>query len=402
VSATAAVRDRVLVVTEHWGSEVDEAAAATRLLAGALARTSDVEIVRLMASGPERADADESVFRLHDVGLVGARPRTAAIVRAALASHDGGSTVPRGLDRILSEFEGEAPGAATLIAERRPAALLLAGHLQPYDLSVLGERGPDRATRVVFCPMLSDLRRLDDDRVRRLLGLADAIGALHPGEARAIAQAVPERADAIVPIDLALNLNRGATEQGLFGVGWFGRFVVAIRRFPADGPRFARSLTHEMLRSSLQQISVAEVDGTRWRITDADNTVELPVNPTRINLWRLMAHGLATVDLRPPGPFGRESVESMLLGTPVIVPDDSAAMEHVAAAGGGLWYRNPGELLDGVRTVVGDGVLRAQLGEQAQRYATAHHGDMADFVTRTNVLVRGAGANRPDLEHAGS
>jgi glycosyltransferase involved in cell wall biosynthesis len=237
--------------------------------------------------------------------------------------------------------------------------------------------------------MLSDLHRLRDDRVRRLVALADGIGTLHPGEARAVAQVFPERADAIVPIDLALNLNRSATEQGLFGVGWFGRFVVAIRRFPAEGPRFERSVTHEILRSALTDISVAEVDGTRWRITDAENTVELPVNPTRVNLWRLMAHGLATVDLRPPGPFGRESIESMLLGTPVVVPDGSAAMEHVAAASGGLWYRDAGELLDAVRIVVSDEALRRQLGHQGQTYATAHHGDMSDFVARTNNLVRG-------------
>ena len=174
--------------------------------------------------------------------------------------------------------------------------------------------------------------------------------------------------------------------------------MVAIRRFPADGPRFSRSATHEILRSSLPGISVAEVDGTRWRIADAENTVELPVNPTRVNLWRLMAHGLATIDLRPPGPFGREAIESMLLATPVVVPDESAAMEHVAAASGGLWYRDAGELLDAVRIIVGDDGLRHQLGQQGQAYAIAHHGDMADFVTRTDDLLsgrhRGAGNGR--------
>ena len=191
-----------------------------------------------------------------------------------------------------------------------------------------------------------------------------------------------------MPIDLALNLNRGATTQGLFGVGWFGRFVVAIRRFPADGARFSRSVTHEILRSVLPHVSVAEVDGLRWRITDSENTVELPVNPTRVNLWRLMAHALVTVDLRPPGPLGREAIESMMLGTPVVVPDESAAMEHARAASGGLWYRNPGELLDSVSALM-DGRLRYRLSLQGREYATATHGQMEDFVTRMSNLVLG-------------
>ena len=177
------VAGRILVVTEHWGSSEDEAAAVTRLLAGALARTNDVEIVHLVDAVEAHALADESVFRIHRVRLLGAQQATAAIVRAALASHDDGRVIPTALRGVLEDLDGAAPGAAALIEERAPDAVLLAGHRQPYDLSVLGDRVAGRTPRVVFCPMLTDLRRVADERVRRLVELADAIGVLHPGEA---------------------------------------------------------------------------------------------------------------------------------------------------------------------------------------------------------------------------
>jgi len=382
----------VRLVTAHWGGDADEASAVTRLVAGALARAADVEIVHLVAESP-RSTAADSVFSVERVPVEGTRPLAAGVLRAALGTHDGGRSIPESLRGVLEDYEGSSAEAAALVGAGDADALVLAGHHQPYDLGVLGTPGPGRVRRVVFLPMLSDPRRLADRRVARLVEVADVIGTLHPGERRAIAEAFPQRSDAIVAVDLALNLNRGATTQGLFGVGWFGRFVVAIRRFPADGGRFSRSVTHEILRSVLPHVSVAEVDGLRWRITDTDNTVELPVNPTRINLWRLMAHALVTVDLRPPGPLGREAIESMMLGTPVVVPDQSAAMEHAAAAGGGLWYRNAGELLDAVSALM-DGQLRYRMSAQGRDYATATHGRMDDFVSRMTSVVLGEPARR--------
>ena len=384
-------RPKVQLVTEHWGREADEAAAVTRLVAGALARSADVEVVHLLPETSRRETAADSVFLVQRVPVEGARPLAAGVLRAALASFDGGRVVPESLHSVLEDYEGVAAGAEELITTGGADAIVIAGHHQPYDLGVLRGFGSAPARRIVFLPMLSDPRRLTDRPVAQLVELADVIGTLHPGETRAVTAAFPERARAVVPLDLALNLNRGATTQGLFGVGWFGRFVVAIRRFPADGPRFSRSVTHEILRSVLPRVSVAEVDGLRWRITDAENTVELPVNPTRVNLWRLMAHALVTVDLRPPGPLGREAIESMMLGTPVVVPDASAAMEHAAAAAGGLWYRNSGELLRAVSALM-DGQLRYRLAAQGKQYATATHGQMGDFVSRITGLVLGATA----------
>ena len=217
---------------------------------------------------------------------------------------------------------------------------------------------------------------------------ADVVAAIHPGEERRCVQARRFGAGSSA-LDVALPVNRSATTQGLFGVGWFGSYAVLIRRFPADGGRYGRSITHDVLRGALGKLAVAEVDGSKWRISDAENTAELPVNPTRVNLWRLMANGIMTVDVRPPDLFGREAIESMLLGTPVVVPDDSAAKEHVAAANGGVWYRDLGEALD----LRGRAVRRTGpgpgLGRQGRSYAEEHHGNMAGFVDRLGEVIVG-------------
>jgi hypothetical protein len=152
-----------------------------------------------------------------------------------------------------------------------------------------------------------------------------------------------------------------------------------IRRFPASAPRFERAVTHELLRSVLGDIAIAEVDGAKWRVTDFINTAQLPVNPTRVNLWRLMAHAQFTVDLRPPGPFGREALESMLFSSPPIVE----------AANGGLWYRTPGEVLDLASTLIDDNGLLSRLRSDGLHYSVSHHEDMAAFVARTNAMVLG-------------
>jgi hypothetical protein len=162
-----------------------------------------------------------------------------------------------------------------------------------------------------------------------------------------------------------------------------------IRRFPASAPRFERAVTHELLRSVLGDIAIAEVDGSKWRVTDFINTAQLPVNPTRVNLWRLMAHAQFTVDLRPPGPFGREAIESMLFSSPPIVPEGSAAHAHVEAANGGLWYRTPGEVLDLASTLIDDDELLSRLRSNGLRYSVTHHEEMAAFVARTNAVVLG-------------
>jgi len=76
----------------------------------------------------------------------------------------------------------------------------------------------------------------------------------------------------------------------------------------------------------------------------------------------------------------------MRFSTPVVVPAGSAAAAHASAAGGGLAYDSPGELLDAAVALMDDD-YRSRLGEQGRAYVLAHHADMDDFVARMTALV---------------
>lgn len=71
---------------------------------------------------------------------------------------------------------------------------------------------------------------------------------------------------------------------------------------------------------------------------------------TRMDLWRLVAHARATVDLGPGPLFGRECVESVRYGVPVVVPVGSGA-EGLAQAGAALRVDGTAALLDAVEAL---------------------------------------------------
>ena len=370
------LRPRIAIVTRTWGGDGD-APSIARLVAGALATRGDVDVVHLCDIKEVRVTT-ESIFTVHSVPLFDAQPVRSAIVLAAVEEGDGRG-VPASVTNLLDRWEGDAPSTPDVLADIDPTSVLFVGSSQPYDLSRIG------AARSVFIPMTGRSGIPESERFAALVDAADVVASIHPGEQRDLLASFGDRST-IAPLDVALPLNRNATDQGLFGVGWFGRYVVVIRRFPADGGRYAHSVTHDLMRGALGNIAVAEVDGTKWRIADDQNTAELPVNPTRVNLWRLMANAAVTIDLRPPDVFGRETVESMMLGTPVVVPSGSAAMEHAAAASGGVWYDNLGEVLDAARAVCEEPIHTA-LGRQGRAYAESHHGDMDAFVARIAALA---------------
>lgn len=379
-----AKRPTVALVTRHWGGEGEEERAATaRLVAGALSRHAEVEVVHLSPSGDHPAGAlADSVFRVHRLRIKAAQPQRASIARIALTAR--GAPLGAAASALLERLGGQAPGVAERLEAINPRAIVLVGHEQPWDHAAWSASG-----RLTAVPLLGDSHALQLDGFRRLLERCDVVLAAHPGEVRALQGVLgPERAGHVAPLDLAFTINRAAVRHRLFGVRWFGRYVVLLRGFPAGAPRLERTITHEMLRAVLGRVSVAEVDVERWRITDGENTLLLPVNPSRVNLWRLMEHAVATIDVRPGGPLGREAIESMLLGTPVLVPDGTAAMEHARSASGGLWFADLRELV-AATTALLDYPLRNRLAEQGEAYGLAHHGEMAPFVERLAGLVLG-------------
>jgi hypothetical protein len=105
---------------------------------------------------------------------------------------------------------------------------------------------------------------------------------------------------------------------------------------------------------------------------------------TRTDLWRLLAHARVMIDLRPGRIIGRECIEALRFGTPIVVPADSVAAEHTQS-GGGRTYDDVGGLLEAVETL-----LHEPTGEEASRrgleYASFYADPRASVDQMANLL----------------
>ena len=112
------------------------------------------------------------------------------------------------------------------------------------------------------------------------------------------------------------------------------------RAFPTARPQ------RPLARSRLRPPGAWAARRRRGRPTTAGSSptarrsAEVPVKPSRPNLWKLLLAAEVCLDLRPQGIVARETIESLLLGTPVVVPEGTVAAEHAERSNGGLWYRD--------------------------------------------------------------
>ena len=247
--------------------------------------------------------------------------------------------------------------------------------------------------RVVLLPLCGDDAVLSSSAFGAALTPVDAIGAFSGSEFDRIARLLDgEAISHLHRLEIALPVNRLAAGAGMAGLRPFGRYVLVISGFDDDWSS-GRCPPHEYLRHVLGHVSIAEVRRPGWVVTAAEGArFDIPWAATRMNLWRLMAGAAVTVDVRSPGPIGREAIESLCFGTPVVVPDDSVSAEHAQQSNGGLWYRNAGEMVDCVRALLDDESLRAGLGANGAQWAEQRHGDTESFVEAAICLALGTPA----------
>jgi hypothetical protein len=119
---------------------------------------------------------------------------------------------------------------------------------------------------------------------------------------------------------------------------------------------------------------------------------------TRQNdLLRLMAWARLTVDLHPGPLFGRRSLESLLHGTPIVVPADSSAREHAERGSAGLWFDDVGTLL-GCAEALLDPALRTTFATNGQRFAQGRYGSRGAFVAGVAGAVQSAANGRESVQ----
>ena len=118
---------------------------------------------------------------------------------------------------------------------------------------------------------------------------------------------------------------------------------------------------------------------------------------TRMDLWRLLAHASVCIDLGPGPIIARECIESLLFGTPVIVPDQAGPAVLHAQESGGSVFGDPDELLAAVGRMQND-TARSAASDAGRRYSESHFGDPVAVVTRMQAFLS---TNRSIAGHPG-
>ncbi len=110
---------------------------------------------------------------------------------------------------------------------------------------------------------------------------------------------------------------------------------------------------------------------------------------SRMDLWRLIAHAKACIDLAPGRIVARECVEALRFGTPIVVPRGSGPAVAHATFGGGATFGDAQELLDAVAAIrTGDN--RSAFSQLGRNYADANHGDPLKFVRSLRAMLSDA------------
>ncbi|MGH9207811.1 MAG: hypothetical protein ACRD1G_14860, partial [Acidimicrobiales bacterium] len=109
---------------------------------------------------------------------------------------------------------------------------------------------------------------------------------------------------------------------------------------------------------------------------------------SRTDVRRLMAGAVALIDLSHRMILGLDVLESMMLGTPVVVPADGIGRQHAERGDGGLWFTNAQELVECARALL-DPTVRESLAVGGRQYATSEYGSGRDLVGQLSEALLG-------------
>jgi len=322
-----------LFLSKAWKTSGSEVSFVTRAVAGAASRTTPVTVVVPSPAGPTEADG---AFDLFGAGV----------------GHNGSWPAP-----AEAAWPAALPSSTTIVVdEPDQSALALLGHYAPdYTVHSIspsaGDQGPISSLKFVSSATIRD---------------PDFIG-LH------------------VPI------NPLAATHRHNGLGFTGYLLVLSDRVGAPDvvPPTPMVAWLTARFPTLEVVVIEDATAAAWRGRALRGVVSVF---TRTDLWRLLAHARVTIDLAPGRIIARECIESLRFGTPIIVPEHSAAHTH-ADAGGGMTFANVPDLLACVSRLC-DETTRATMSSQGRSYADAHYGDQTSFV---DSVARALGASIPSV-----
>lgn len=387
-----------VVVVPEWDTGT-EAEVATRSLAGVLARHHRVEVLVLSGrGGPPRRDG-----ALQVVDLAARPPDTAtrAVVGEALrdALAAGGlppDRLPEPAATVLGVPAAAAWQAALAhVADRRPDVVVLAGSLGAGALD-LAAALPAGATTAAL-PLAGHGRPLPGDTVALLRSVGTVLASSPTDAARLAAET------GVAPVDVGAHLpaNPYAVREppAMLPAGEYVAVVDAVTAVgdsamahDRGGRRYGPSVaTGAWLQGALAPVPVAAVDGPDIVTWQRGHGQQHTVVTSRSDLWRVLSHARVVVVVDPDPVLARSVLETLLHGTPVVVPAGTLAAGHVAESAGGLVAGDDGEVLAAVRALVDDDGAAAAVGRSGQAWAMARFGDLDAYRRRVEAACGVAG-----------
>jgi hypothetical protein len=368
----------IAVLAAHWESK-SEGGWLGRQVAGALACEAEVHVIT--PDGTAAGHHPDGPFTLHQLatpidtaselrrellieGLSAAGGMPAAVVPAQLAEL---------LDRDLLE---PWDGATKVLADLRPDHVIIVGHKNVGALSALEAAGLDAPMTLVA--LGSDSLSVGFPRFKAMFDRADIILAVTEVERQSIIDGHGSGGKTY-RIGAPLAANPSALSEPNTWVGTTD-YIVVVTNSGAEEDHVETELSR-LIRLSFPDNPVGVCHTDCFRVWHQGRLSQGWAVERYSDMTRLMAWARVTVDLHPGSLFARRCVDSLLYGTPIIVPDDSMAREHAERGRGGLWFSDPAELTWCIEALL-DRPTRNTFGAQGRSYAEDEYGSTDQFITR--------------------
>ena len=371
-------RPVVAVLAEHWESKSEEGWVA-RQVAGALACIADVHIIT--PDGAAMGTSADGIFSIHRMAEPiepSAEIRRDLLVRGLSRGGDCDSgPLPTELSLLLNRgLIDPWRRAPEILAKYRPDLALIVGHKNVGAMSALDRYGTD--VPIAMLALGSDDQSLAFGHFDQLFNRAKTVLAITETERLTIREHHQGVGD-IYRIGAPLAANPSAMSEPNGSVGDTG-YILVLSGVSLDEKRDESGLCR-LLRVQFPDtvVGIAYTDSFRTWFNGRVST-DAPIERSS-DLSRLLAFAHITVDLRPGQLFGRHCIESMLFGTPIVVPRQSRAREHAERGRGGLWFAHAGELVWCVEALL-EPTTHSALSEQGRSFAESEYGSTDEFIAR--------------------
>jgi glycosyltransferase involved in cell wall biosynthesis len=383
-----------VVTATPTASPWSEEAVIVRRVAGALACTAEVDL--LVAGGrPVPGEREAAVHVVRFASEEVPRQHRDAYLRAAFGladfqqppvcacaetlMRDLAAQVPLVLQRRLADLACPSPeGLREHLRRERYDVVVVAG----YAAAPLIEDAP--CGRLVLVPLAREEPSLHLEVYDPVFDQAAVIVVFTEWEGSVVRRRLRRDLDSRVRnVGFVIRTNSAPTPAGARSEG---PFLLVARDWGEPFPMAWLARVAARLNRRFPRLEIC-LTGPAVENVGREGPFVLRTVRSRLDLERSMSRAFAVLDPEPRRLFGRDVVEALLLGTPVIVPAcGGATRAHAETGNGGLWYRSEAELEECV-AVLGDPDLRATLGRQGHAYSEKRFGDPQAFTNRLTEAV---------------